>query len=317
MIHRVHLIALAILLSAASHAATIEDDLFRVHFSEGGEALGEQTMAILREAYVRYRERLPAGDEPINVYIAQTPSEFTALGAPAGRRRIEGFARSREGVMVMKAPNLLRPDASYASVARHELLHVLLARNTGEGNLPRWLNEGIAMRISGEYRWSSMYRIATMYGRGNVIDYDSLDYAFAAPGSEEVFGNAYAQSLSMTKYLERRLGEAEFWALVRDLRDTRFEEALHRRLGIGPQQLFEAWKGSLWSVAVVSSLVSGFGVFQAAAVIAVLAYLRKRRRGRRVMRKWAAEEAEEDDIVFPWQLEDQEGPYPWEEDSED
>ena len=80
---------------------------------------------------------------------------------------------------------------------------------------------------------------------------------------------------------------------------------------------FQAWRDSLWTIALVSSLVSGFGVFQFAAFLLVVAYLRKRRRGRKVLETWAEDEDAEDAIVFPWQLEDQEGPYEWEQDSDD
>jgi hypothetical protein len=315
------LVCTAILLAAIgsrhSGAVTIEGGIIRVHVSEGGKALAEETLAILQAGLAQYDARLPAGDTPIDIAIARTPAEFNALGAPAGMRRVEGFAVSRESRIVLKAPHLMRPDASYASVARHELLHVLLARNSEPGNLPRWLNEGIAMLISGEYRWSSMYRVASMYGRGRVIEYDALEFAFAAPGDEEEFGNAYAQSLSMTKYLRDRVGEAAFWELIAELKTAPFDEVLHRRLGLTEDDFVQGWEGSLWTVAVVSSLVSGFGAFQLAAVLALWAYVRKRRRGQRILRTWAAEEAEEPEIMFPWQLEDREGPHPWEEDSDD
>ena len=52
------------------------------------------------------------------------------------------------------------------------------------------------------------------------------------------------------------------------------------------------------------------------ALLTVYAYLRKRRQGRRLMRRWQREEEGEDALAFLTvrDLEDQEGPYPWEED---
>ncbi len=317
MLRRLAAVLILITISPRVDAITLESLPFRVHITEGGETLGEDTLEILQESLRKFSPRLPAGDQQIDIYVAQTIDEFRSLGAPPGMRRVEGFAKSSEGRIVMKAPALMQPGASYPAVLRHELLHVLLARNTNPANLPRWLNEGIAMMVSGEFRWASAFRVANSYLRGNVIDYNALEFAFAAPGSEEEFGDAYAQSLSMAKFLRDELGEESFWDLIDDLKQRPFDEALHGRLGKTPGQFFDEWRASLWMIAVVSSLVSGFGIFQFAAILAIVAYVRKRRRGKRVLSAWAIEEAEDDGMIFARQLEDQEGPYPWEEDSDD
>ena len=40
-----------------------------------------------------------------------------------------------------------------------------------------------------------------------LVEYRHLDFAFLAPGDEMEFGDAYAQALSMTRYLRNRIGE--------------------------------------------------------------------------------------------------------------
>jgi len=52
--------------------------------------------------------------------------------------------------VAVRAPYLVEGPASFAGTLRHELLHVLLARNVNLDHLPRWLNEGIAMRYARE-----------------------------------------------------------------------------------------------------------------------------------------------------------------------
>ena len=312
-----------VLLAGACFAATLasgaaesySSGIFTIHLGTPNEELAQTSLRVLHAGVQEYSERLPAGDEPIHVYVAQEYREFRQLGAPEGR--IEGFARSEQGIIVMKAPNLLGPHGTYPSILRHELLHVLLARNSGVDHLPRWLNEGIAMLLSRENRWSNAYHIARMYTTSSIIEYDTLPYVFAQPGNEVEFGDAYAQSLSMTKYLRDLVGEETFWAMIEGLKDETFEKALERHTGLSHGEFFQQWQRSLWRIAVITSLISGFGIFQFGAILLILAYWRKRRRGRRVLADWKVEEAEEEEMLFAWQLENQDPPQPWESEEDD
>jgi hypothetical protein len=217
-------------------------------------------------------------------------------------------------MIVVKGPHLLPEARDYRGMLRHELIHVLLARNTEEANVPRWFNEGVAMVVSRELRWESGLRIARMYVRRRLIAYPELNLAFAPLGNEETFDDAYAQALSMTRYLMENLGEDRFWQIVRSLKTQSFEDALRAYAGMTPADLYDAWHASLWKVAVISSLVSGFSAFQLMAILAVVAYLRKRRRGRHILQQWEEEENEPE--AFSWEALE-EGPYPWDEEEEE
>lgn len=228
--------------------------------------------------------------------------------------RVGGIAKSPQGVIVVKAPYLLPSGQDYRGMLRHELIHVLLARNTEEANVPRWFDEGVAMVVSQELRWESGLRIARMYLRKRLIPYNELNFAFAPIGDEGLFDDAYAEALSITRYIIDRIGEERFWELVRSMKTISFEEALEKEAGLTPVALYDAWRRSLWKVALFGSLVSGFSAFQLMAILVVVAYLRKRRRGRKLVQQW--EEEEDEPEVFSWdKLE--EGPYPWEEECDD
>ncbi len=259
---------------------------------------------------------LPLGGDPVTVHICTTLESFHGFGGPEGLRNIQGFARSSSGIIVMKSPELLGPGADYAAILRHELIHVLLARNTDPAHLPRWLNEGLAMSLSREFRWQNQWQLATLYWQGNVIPYDRLDSVFEAPGNETRFGEAYAQALSMTNHLRGIAGENAVWAMLGDLREMPFDNALQKRTGLTGDEFFGRWKGSLWRVALVSSIVSGFTLFQVAALLLILAYIRKRLWGRRRVRQWMAEEKDEDEVLFGSDLEGRDPPGPWEEEDD-
>lgn len=298
--------------SVFARAATIESDIFVVHFPDGQSEIADYSLGVLEKGLAEYSAKLDSSDESIQLYICVTIEEFRRLGGAIAQRGVQGFANARSGVIVMKAPNLLAPGSDYGAVLRHELLHVMLARHVDPDNLPRWFNEGLAMILSRENRVSSIFQVARMYATGSIIEYEELPFVFAEPGNETEFGRAYAQSISMTKYLRSEAGDETFWAIVDDLKTKPFDQALAERTGLTPAKLFVQWKDSLWKSTLGWSILTGFSAFQFAAVLLVIAYIRKRRQTRRLLKSWPDEE-EDAEIMFPWQLEGRDEPYPWEE----
>lgn len=281
-------VVLAVFAGAAS-GEVIESPPFVIEFAPQDRGTATRSIDVLQQAMLLYAPRLPAGEEPIRVIIIPSIDAFEeAFGVEA--RNVQAFASGGEYI-VMKPPRLLRPGTNYDAVLRHELLHVLIARNTNPENMPRWFNEGIAMLVSNELEWSGPTTVAWMYLSGDLIAYTDLHAAFADPGDEEIFGEAYAQSHSMTRYLYETLGEEGFWSFVRRLRELPFNQTLRERTGMTPLEFYAAWQDSLRSTAWGSWLVSGFFVFQIAAVLLLLAYWRKHRYRRERYREWAVEDA--------------------------
>jgi len=300
--------------SGFADAATFREGLFTIDYPAGDETLAHHTSAVLQAAQREFARRLPAGEQPVNIVICGSLAEFRARARRA-QIPVEGVADPQKGWIVVKAPPIRQEALDYDGTVRHELVHVLLARNTDPAFLPRWLDEGIAMTVGKDFRYESMFRVARMYLQGRLIAYPSLNFAFVAPYTDLEFGDAYAQSLSMTRYLIDRMGEEPFWELVYALKKKDFPEALRTRTGLTPLSFYEQWRRSLWKVALISSLVSGFSIFQLMAGLVILAYWRKYRRGQQVLRQW--EEEEEDSTLFLGKVEDAEPPYSWEDADED
>jgi len=313
------LLPLIALLCVVTAGERLVEAPFVIEFDPGRDALARRSLAVLQEARAEVAKRLPCGDAPVRVVICSTMASFERSTRLRSRGHlVEGVARSEQGVIVVKAPGLRRQAFDYAGTLRHELIHVLLARNTDVSALPRWLNEGLAMTVGGDYRWESMFRVARMHLGGRIIPYRELNLELAAPHTDLAFGDAYAQSLSMTRFLRDRIGEEGLWQLVGALRTTTFSRALEDKTGLTPWQLHEAWEHSLWKVAVVSSLVSGCSLFPLGALLLTMAYWRKRRRGQRILARWEEEEAEADDgCLLAHELEGREPPHAWEADYEE
>ena len=293
---------------------TLLRGLFEVDCAAADEAIGQRSLDVLEQALTEFEPRLPPGEGRIRVTVCRNLPEFKELAGAYGATSVGGIAKSEQGLIVVKAPYLLPERQDYRGMLRHELIHVLLARNTNAANTPRWFDEGVAMVISKELRWESSLRIARMYARRRLIHYPDLNIAFAPRGDEGTFDDAYAQALSMTRYLYDRAGEEKFWEIVHALKTITFEDALRKYADLTPAGLYDAWHASLWKVALIASLVSGFSAFQLMALLVIVAYLRKRRRGQKLLRQWEEEEAEPD--VFHWE-DVVDGPYPWEEEKDE
>jgi hypothetical protein len=308
--------ALLLLGCAQAFPAVLEQAPFRIQYSEGHEQLAEEALTILEEALAEFSTHLDAGHTPIHVFLCATHREFAVHAGSLAMPSVSGIARSDKGLIAVRTPDPLARPVRFAPTLRHELVHILLARTTDTANLPRWLNEGIAMTLAKEHRWNSSFSVAQQYMRGGLLSYRDLTRTFYDPSRELPFGDVYAQSLSMTRYLRKQITDEQFWRIIRDLKDMRFGQALQKEAGMSPGEFYDAWYRSLWKVALISSLVSGFSLFQAMALLTLVAFMRKRRRGQAVLRAWEEEEAE--DLPFMSVLElEQDSEYPWEQDDEE
>jgi len=286
-------------LATVATAETLQGGRFTIVYDEGDARFAERSLTVLEAAVEEFGSRLPAGEDPIKVIIAGSLRDFGRETQHFAAGQVSGIARPSESRIVVKSPRLREPGGDFAGTLRHELIHVLLHRNTDTDRLPKWLNEGICMSLANEYRWASPLRVARMFFSGRVIPYARLDYAFMSPGSEMQFGDAYAQALSMTRHMRDTLGEDTFWTVVKDTRDLGFLDAMEQHAGMTPAAFWDDYARSLWWIALIGGLASG-SFLGPAWVLLVIAYLRRRHRDRRILQRWAREEAE-DEEAFHWE----------------
>jgi len=305
------LFAFLLFFGGTAWADVLDSPPFRIEFVKSDSALAERSAVVLQDALKGLQSKLPPGDEVITVIICHTIEEFTGYAGAFAPGRISGVAQSSRSLIAMKAPYLAVQGASeYEPTLRHELVHILLARNNLTVNMPRWLNEGLAMSLGREHGWNASFRVAQMYLEGQILTPRQLHVAFASSGSELEFGDAYAQSLSITRYLRKRLGEDAFWSLVTSLDDQTFSDALRDHEIDGIQVLWAEWQRSLWVLTIIFSVVSGFSIFQGAAFLTIWSYIRRRRMGKAKMNEWDREDGLDDSDPKDEYVEDE--PYEWE-----
>lgn len=295
-------VLVALLMPVAVTASEIQRGQIHLRHHPDDADVAGRALDVLEAALAEFAPRLPAGDAPIYVIVAHDLPEFMRYARSYTQVTVSGIAKASKSLIVVKAPHLRRAGSDYRGTLRHELVHVLIYRNANTALVPRWLNEGICMSLANEYRWAAPLSVARMYLGGRMIPYRLLDRAFLAPGDEMEFNDAYAQALSMTRFLRDHLGEDTFWTVFHAMDALSFGDALRRHAGITPADFWHAYQRSLWKLALIGILMSG-SFFTPAAFLVIIAWFRKRAQNRRTLARWEAEEAVEDAEglhVFSW-----------------
>jgi hypothetical protein len=172
------------------------------------------------------------------------------------------------------------PFGSPAQTLRHELSHVLLRRALGFP-APRWFDEGLAMRVSGEWgasdeMFSALALHAVARGRWDLAKVDR-DFA----GGEGQVRRSYALAKAFVRDLFP--SNADLKGFMMEARAQRsVDRAFYARFGRSPDDLFRAWAKNLpwWGEWIVwlSQPAVLWGVVTVLFVTAFLSGLRRRRR---------------------------------------
>lgn len=224
---------------------------------------------------------------PIRVVLA-------GEGTSAARRApswVVGYAVGAAGLVVLlpqRVPSY--PDRSLESVLLHEVAHVLIARAAGRRPVPRWLNEGIAMAVSRVTLTDRTALVFATFRRGDVSLAD-LDRAF--PAGPTAARQAYALSGAVVRWLLDTYGEGVVAEILGALaRGKPFAAAFEGATGT-PVTTAEAtfWRQlDIWQK-WVPFLTSSTFLWLLISMLAVVAFLRRRRLDEEQRARWEAEEA--------------------------
>jgi hypothetical protein len=236
----------------------------------------------------------------VEVRIAPSSSEMSRL-APAlapPPKYASGVAYPRLKLILL---TMLAPRGAEATdldeVLKHELAHVALDEAVKGQHVPVWFNEGLAIGLSGE---KSVDRHQTLWNatiRGTLIPFADLDRSFPADPSE--VSVAYAESADFLRFLMRRSDEHRFRAMVERVREGRvFDRALADAYASDLRKLEFQWRSDVERRYSVIPVLAGGGIIWVAVIAALgWGFMKKRRRAKAILAKWAEEEAIEDALL--------------------
>jgi hypothetical protein len=232
---------------------TLEGDVVRVHWYEGGNSFGERALAIGDKAVADTAALLGVTEtEPIDFYIYADQQQFYDALGPGTRENVGGQAHS--DIRTMFA--LITPgeiDQSWVDVVvPHELVHLVFATATDNpyNDPPHWLNEGLAVYLSEGYTRDYRNEVEKVVADGTIIPLEGLAGAF--PTTFERFRLGYAESTSAVDYIVNAHDRDALIALIRSYATgVSDDEAFEAALGVDMAGFEAAWLESLGAAAPV------------------------------------------------------------------
>lgn len=232
--------------------------------------------------------------KPIDVIVASTAEEFQRI-QPVGSRVPTwaiGVAYPQQNLIILLSPTVRqRGHIDIIKTFQHEVLHIILGQAfKGKANVPRWLDEGLAMIAANEW---SMARLSTMtfavLGR-KMIPMEQLTESF--PWDPDQAQTAYCQSFYFISFLKGRFGSDLFKTFLQKYTvHKNFQRAIFDTYNVRWEEMEDLWRGYLrlrfsWIPLITSSTTIWF----VATLIFILGYLRKKRMNRLKLKQWTREE---------------------------
>lgn len=203
-----------------------------------------------------------------------------------GRSQVVALAVPARNLIVLDRSRLRSPPSILNNTLKHELCHLLLHARIPGGNLPLWLDEGVAQWTSdglselGLPRGGSALDEAALSGR--IIPLRFLSQAFSRDGKSLVL--AYEQSKSLVRFIIDRYGLESLYAILDRLaQGLDIEEAFATTISVSPNELETAWLEDLEEKLVWTGFLLGhlyeilFFVASLAVIAGFVRHVKKKR----------------------------------------
>jgi len=219
---------------------------------EGGDSFARELMDTCEEGLARLTQDIGTYPErPIKIYIYASASDLKgAMIFP--QEWTGGVAFTAFSIIAIGIPPSNLDWGKRALV--HELTHLVVHQATFSpyGQLPIWLDEGLAMYNEGELDpvFSSYLQEAILEDK--LISVRSLCSPFSAETEKACL--SYAQSYSLVEYLLDNYGQDKMLELLTILKQgSTYDEALTEVYGFDIDGLDARWRATLASHTVIAS----------------------------------------------------------------
>jgi hypothetical protein len=232
----------------------------------------------------------------MTIRIARGPEDMQRLapeGSPPPAYAV-GVAYPSLGLIILSVvspESWLPPDLK--TVLTHELSHIALHRAVAGRPLPLWFVEGLATQQAGEQRVTRVRTLWEAAVAGEILPLDVVARHF--PDRPQQVNLAYAQSADFVRHLLQTSDDRS--RLPRLLESVAngvpFERAVLTAYRIDLDYLEREWRQGLAErFRVLPLVLTGTALWGGIALLAIVAFARRRRQHHEKVARWAQEEAE-------------------------
>jgi len=217
----------------------------------------------------------------VEVRFARNVEEMRLLCPREPPSWADAVAFSPDNIIVISLTTSRHRSVNLETVFRHELAHLALRWVVGDGHVPRWFNEGLAIMVSGELPMERIQLLWPTAARGEATPLRRLDRSF--PEHEFQANRAYAESADIVRFLARYRGRWRLHELLQRVhRGEPFYEAMSSTWGMSVRSLEREWYRDLRRrYSVIPSVTAGLTLWVLVGLFAVFAYIKRRRDIRR------------------------------------
>jgi hypothetical protein len=302
-----------LLLLLVVEAATAEDGKllelqsppFTIQYDSRDSHLARDISYLLVSAWQRVERELPVRlpDHPV-VLIAPSADDFYRIARGSVPHWGAAVALSDRNIILLKSSRWASVRNDWSSLLSHELAHLAVHTLARGFPVPTWLNEGIAVAVSGELDITRRSEIARALLTSKVFALDELEGLHSFSGTEARL--AYSEAVLAVEYFRDRFGRSAVVLLLNQLgRGHSFDGAFQTATGESFAGFEKKWRRHLWKhyfyyiLLGINSWIWGFIL-----VLVIVAVIVVRRRNRRTHRRWEVEdgpgESESNFDPFDW-----------------
>lgn len=219
---------------------------FRVHWYEGDDEFAQSLLDVAELGLENIQKYLPPLklSKPVELYAYASAQEMRVSLQTLGNNWVGAHADPQLGVMLVSLPRGPEQRLEMERQIPHELMHLLLYQwlGVGYGNLPAWLNEGLASIAELYPNPDYLTLLDKANEQDKLLPMASLCQTFPRDASGAFL--AYAQATSFTRYLHQQFGSTGLEKLARAYADgLSCERGVQTALGSSLSQLEHSWRG--------------------------------------------------------------------------
>jgi MYXO-CTERM domain-containing protein len=260
-------------------------------------SLYESVKSLVRDAdSLRDRLTMILGQrvlDTVEVRVAASPEGMASLAPAEAPPPIpaSGVAYSPLHLVLLsqKSPDTFEAT-SIDEAFRHQLAHLALFDATAGRSLPRWLQEGFAVGLSGENHLKRIYTLCISQVRGKTLSLSQLEAFADEPSLVQL---AYAESADFARFLTGDRDRERFALMIARLRaGDPLERAVSESYPLDLRALEHQWRADLSRRYLATPLLVGTSAGWAlVAVGLVVAWRRRKRRNQDLLRRFREEVA--------------------------
>ncbi len=262
--------------------------------SELDEVCGED----IEHIYAMLGQQLTENAVPIEIRVVPSPKDMASVAPPETPPPAWSGAVAYPDYSMVIIPlrnHLGSPITDFTAVMKHELSHLALRQGIGDGRVPRWFSEGIAIHLSENSSLERHWLVWLAARRDGLLPLDDIEQY---PEQTKI-NLAYAQAADFFGYLLDEGGWLAVRTIIRRVgAGAEFDDAVSFAFNQPLAGLEQTWRSHLNSRWQWVPLVTGTGAVWGVIVgLFFVAYAMAKKRRKRKLKDMEDEEAAIDQVM--------------------